>query len=447
MTATARLAVVFGALLVVAPPVEASLFDTYGYGARATAMGGAVVAQSTDYEAVYYNPANLLTRKAAHFGLGINVLGPQLSVERLSGADPLSPRIPEPNVGFQLGAATAIGGVFEERLGFGVTLFHPLLRLTRIESVDPIQPTFYRYDSLPDKLILALALAGEPFEWLRVGVGLQILAGLGGQVTAAVSLVEGRFTHESIDIDVDANAAPTFGLAIGPLWGLRLGATWRSHLALAYSLPVDVLIEEIGVLEVAIDGVSLYTPDQLAIGLSWEDATPDGPGFSVEAGFTWERWKGAPSHLAAFDLTLDDSVLRAAENAGDREVQNLIEVKAAAIPLGAHDTVTARVGAEWRPVREWAVRAGYFFRPTPLPRPIYQTNTLDASAHVLSLGGGFMFRDPTRMARSPLQIDLGLQLTVLHDRTIHKAEGGTPDGSYRMSGIVWNATLDLRHDF
>ena len=58
-----------------------------------------------------------------------------------------------------------------------------------------------------------------------------------------------------------------------------------------------------------------------------------------------------------------------------------------------------------------------------------------------------MFRDPTRMARSPLHIDLGLQLTVLHDRTIHKAPDGAPDGSYRFGGVVWNATLDLRHDF
>lgn len=443
----AHLAALAVALLALAPPCRASLFDTYGHGARGTAMGGAMVAQSTDYEAVYYNPANLLTRKAAHFGLGINILGPALEFDRLSGTDPVSPRIPETNVGFQVGAATSIGGVFEDRLGFGVTLFHPLLRLTRIESIDPGHPTFYRYDSLPDKLILAAALAGEPFEWLRIGAGLQILAGLGGSVTAGVSLGSGKFTQETIDIDVDVNAAPTFGLTIGPLWGVRLGATWRSHLELEYHLPVDVDIEEIGQLDVQIDGVSLYTPDQLAIGLSWESAPPGDPGVTVEAGLTWERWSAAPSNLAAFDLTLTDSNLRAEENAGGRDVQELIDVQAAAIPLGALDTVTARLGGEWRPDAAWAVRAGYFYRPTPLPRPIYQTNIFDASAHVLSLGGGFMFRDPTRMARSPLRIDLGIQLTVLHDRTIHKAADGTPDGSYRMGGSIWNATLDLRHDF
>ena len=120
-----------------APEANASLFDTFGYGARGSAMAGAMAAQSTNHDAVYYNPANLLSRKAPHFGLGFNALVPELSVERLSGDELMSPRLPEPNVGLHLGATTAIGGVFEERLAFGFTPFHPLLRLTRIESIDP----------------------------------------------------------------------------------------------------------------------------------------------------------------------------------------------------------------------------------------------------------------------------------------------------------------------
>jgi long-subunit fatty acid transport protein len=441
MSRIGRLALLLSALGAAAPSAHASLFDTYGYGARATAMGGAMTAQSTNYDAVYYNPANLLTRKSAHFGLGFNVLAPQLSVDRVSGGGPFQPRLPEPNVGFQLGAATAIGGVFQERMAFGVTLFHPLLQLTRIESIDPIQPTFYRYDSLPDKLILAFALAGEIAPWFRLGVGLQVLAGLGGGITTSVSLVEGHFTQEAIDIDVDANAGLTAGLALGPLWGLRLGITWRSRLELSYDVPIEVLIEEIGVLNVLIQGVSLYTPDQLAIGLSWESALPDEAGFTVEAGITWEHWSIAPSHLAAFHLTLNDSVI------SDGEAEELIAVHADAIPLGAVDTVTARLGAEWRPVAAWAVRGGYFYRPTPLPSPIYQTNTMDASAHVLSLGGGFMLQDPERASRSPLRIDLGVQLTLLTPRTVVKAPEASLDGSYRFGGVVWNATLDIRHDF
>ena len=58
-----------------------------------------------------------------------------------------------------------------------------------------------------------------------------------------------------------------------------------------------------------------------------------------------------------------------------------------------------------------------------------------------------MFGDPTRMTRSPLRIDLGIQLTVLQSRTISKASDGSPDGAYRFGGVIWNATLDLRHDF
>ena len=39
----ARLSALAVALLALAPPCRASLFDTYGHGARGTAMGGAMV--------------------------------------------------------------------------------------------------------------------------------------------------------------------------------------------------------------------------------------------------------------------------------------------------------------------------------------------------------------------------------------------------------------------
>ena len=408
-------------------------------------MGGAMAAQSSDYEAVYYNPANLLSRKAAHFGVGLSATSPHLAFQRLSGEVQAAPHMPEANLGLKLGAASAIGGVFEDRLAFGLTLYHPMLRLTRIESIDPIEPTFYRYDSLTDKFILALALAGEPLPWLRLGVGVQVLAGLGGTISAALSLVEGSFSAQAIDLDVDGATGLTAGLALGPFWGLRLGVTWRSQLELAYAFPIDVFIEELGLLDVHIEGSSLYTPDQLAIGLSWESAGITRAGVSVEVGLTWERWSAAPSHLAAFRLSLDNAATEA--SAEEPNPDSLLTVSAEAIPLGAVDTLTLRLGAEWRVSPAWALRAGYVYRPSPLPRPVYETNSLDSDAHIVSLGGGFALYAVEEGERAPLRVDLGLQLTQLHTREIVKAPQASLDGSYSFGGQIFSASLDLSHDF
>lgn len=430
-----------------APTAKASLFDTYGFGARATAMGGAMVASSFTYESIYYNPANMLTHKITHLGLGVTLIVPDLFVDRLAGEQEFEPLLPATNLGFHVGVTAPVRGVFDKKLAFGVCLFNPLVKFTRVESIDASFPHFYRYQSLPDKLILAGAAAYEPVEWLRIGVGAQLLAELGGEVTASISLTERRFTDEKIDIELDGVISPTAGLAVGPFEGLRFGVTYRHRLELRYELPISVVLEDVGVLGFNVDGSSLYTPSQLAFGVSWSSDPDKLHGWTVEAAATWEMWRDAPPAGALFELYLDDSILREEEAEDGRPVQNLIQAVEPLVPLEARDILVPRLGVEWRPTPEWAVRAGYFFRPTPLPRPIYQTNTLDSTAHVISLGGGFTFTDPTKVLRAPLIIDLAIQLTRLSDRLVNKAPGGQPDGAYGFGGLIWNISSGIRHHF
>lgn len=433
-----------------ADSARASFFDTYGFSARAVARGNAMVALGFDYDAAYYNPANVLSRKRVHLGFGLDLIAPTLSVDALQGTfDPVGV---EDNLAFHLGFSTPIGGIFGEKLGFGLAFFHPLTTGTNVSSVDPALPSWYRYDSLPDKLVLAASLAGEPLPWLRLGLGAQILAALDGQVGGAISLAEGRFLSEFIDLEVVPRVAPTFGLALGPFLGgpdgggLRFGATLRMSLELDYRLPVKVDIEQLGVLDVLVEGVSLYTPDQLALGLAWESADAPSPGVSVELGLTWERWSAAPPAGARFLLAIDDRGVRPPTDPQDLP-EPLIDIRGEPTPLGAVDTLSPRVGLEWRPTGNTAVRAGWFLRPTPLPLPVYQTNTLDADAHVVSLGAGLLFGDPLGDSAAPVGVDLTLQLTAIGSRRVDKdPAAGSPAGAYELSGHIWHVSLDLRHD-
>lgn len=440
---------VVGAALSV-PPARASFFDTYGFSARAVARGSSLVALGFDYDAAYYNPANVLSRKRVHLGFGFDYVAPSMRFDAVEGEfDPISP---SDNLGFHLGFSTPIGGIFDDVLGFGLAFFHPLTTGTNISSVDPALPWWYRYQSLPDKLVLAAALAFEPVDWLRLGLGAQVLAGIDGVVDARLSLAEGRFLAESIDLDVTPRLGPTAGLALGPFFGergggLRLGVAFRGALELDYSLPVKVDLEEVGVLDVLVRGVSLYTPDQLALGLGWDSAPAPEAGVSLELGLTWERWSGAPPAGARFLLTIDDSHLQPTSPT-DPTADAIIDVRGEPVALGAIDTWTPRLGVEWRPSDHWALRAGYIYRPTPLPDPIYQTNTLDAAAHVLSVGAGLLFGDPTGDMASPLSLDLALQWTRLDNRVVRKdPDAGSPRGTYQASGDIWHLSLDLRHDY
>jgi hypothetical protein len=406
-----------------------------------------MVALGTQLDAVYYNPANLSVLKVSHLGLGLNVLEPDLFVARSApGEGELAPLLPTTNMAFRLGASTTLGGVFDDKVGFGIVLFHPLLTLTRVESVDPA-PYFYRYNSLPNKLIVAAAASYEPLPWLRLGLGGQILAQFSGRVDAALSLAETRFTREALDVELLYTVAPTAGLSLGPFHGLRLGVAFRGQLDLLYEIPVRVLIEEIGDLLVHVRGTALFTPHQVAAGLSWQGDVGDGMTLAVEAGLTWAGWSAAPPAGASVELLVDDSVLRAEDNAAGRPVQNILQAEQVPVALGAKDTVTPRLGVELLPTPEWAVRAGWFYRPTPLPVPIWESNTLDATANVFSLGGGYTFKDPTRIHRDPLSLDIALQLTALKERRVPKAAGGTVTGEYRFGGLIWSVSLDLHHSY
>lgn len=437
---------VLAALGTPTPGARASFFDVHGFSARAIARAGSLVALGHDYDAAYYNPANILSRKRVHLGFGFDLTAPTMDVDVVSGD--FTSAHPDTGFGFHLGMSTPIGGIFDDRVGFGIAFFHPLASGTTVQSLDPSTIVFQRYQDLPNKLIIAAAFAFEPLDWLRFGLGVQVLAELRGSVDASLSLSEGRFNSERIDVELVPTLAPTAGIAIGPFAGFRLGATYRHRLAMNYRLPVSVDIKEVGELVVKVDGTSLFTPSQFALGVGWDSGAPFEAGVSVEAGFTLEIWDGAPPTGASFVLQIDDSNIRppSATDPGDGP-SNIVDNKASAVALGAKNTTTTRLGAEWRLDEIWALRGGYAYRPTHLPRPVYFANVMDSDAHIASIGAGLTVGDPTGDSANPVHIDFSIQLTALTRRSVYKADvAGNPAGSWQASAYVWAFTLDLRHD-
>ncbi len=418
-----------------AGPARASVFDAFGYGARAGAMGNAHAAIADDYTGVYYNPATLTVRKTPHVGTGVEVLLPALDIRRDRPAGDESPpdALPQPNVGVNLGLLFPLGGLIHNRFALGIGAFLPTVNVTRVDAIDAETPHFYRYDSLPDKLILAPAVAFEPHETVSIGVGLQVLGKLDGSAVVELDALTRRFVRKDLKVDVELATGWTAGLLVRPDDRLRIGASYREALALDYHLLTDIGIQGAGRLVADISGTALYTPEQYTLAVGADPL----PGLTATLDLVWARWSRAPDPTAQFDVTLDGAPVGL----------DPIAARSDEVDLGAVDTLSPHLGLEWRPTRAWAFRSGYAYLPTPLPAQTGRANHVDGDVHQFGLGAGFTFADPLAVHESPLTVDLVGQLSYMPDRRMEKADEADLVGSYAAGGHIWRMALNVRHDF
>jgi len=342
----------------------------------------------------------------------------------------------ERNLGFHLGISTTIGGVFEDKIAFGACFFVPILRLTRAESIDYEIPQFYMYENLPDKMLVLVAGAYEPWDWLSLGIGLQILGDIDGAADIQLSLVDQQVTQRRLSIDLHANLGFTAGLVVTPYSGLRIGVSYREAVELTYRIPLRTLIEELGQMSFVIEGSGLYSPHQINVGVAWN--VPNIP-LLLTSDLTVALWSLASSPTPSADVTIDTSQLQ-------KNPKNIIDIHSEHVPLDASTIVIPRIGAEYT-MSNFQVRAGYFFRPTPLPTPVHETNYVDSAAHAFTLGGSWRYRNDTTANKSSLILGLALQLTHLTDRKVNKSTPNNTTGNYTAGGDIFSLLIDVQLDF
>ncbi len=414
---------------------QASVFDAYGFGARAGSMAGAHTAAAEDYTATWYNPGALTWHKVPHVGTGLNVVVPRLSIDHEADAaeGAAGDALPDTTVGVNLGLLFPLGGLLENRFALGVGAYLPTTHVVRIETPDPQTPHFYRYDALTDKVALAIGGAFEPHEMISLGLAWQVLGSLDGNARVELDLLTQRFTRKEVQVDVHADSGIIAGVHLRPVKGLRLGFSFRDSLQVEYDLVTDIVIRGVGSLVADVRGTALFTPQQYTWGAAWEPIET----LTLSFDLMWARWSEAPDPSARFKVTLD----------GERLGLGTVEADAAAIDLGAEDTLEPKAGVEWRATESLALRAGYAMRPTPLPAQTGYGNYIDSDAHQLALGVGYSFPDPLAMHDAPITLDLTSQLTFVGERGVEKTDEADEIGDYSAGGRVWNLALTFRHDF
>jgi hypothetical protein len=405
-------------------------------------MAGAHTALAVDFSGVHYNPGSLTEIPVSGFGFTGSWVVPDLEIsfdrpERASRA--LSP---EEAPGVAFGAQFLVGesGV-PGRVGLGLGIHVPTGSLLSGQALDPETPHWYLHQSLPRRIVAALGLGWAPWDWLSVGASVQILAGLAGRLEYELDIVAGRFVEKSVVFDIEPKSAPTFGLEIRPLEGLRLGATFRSSIDAEVDLPVDLEVTGLATLLVTTQFRIQYMPAEIAAGASYR--VPE-LGTVVTADLVHARWSGAPDPSVRSAVDAGGGLL---EGTGlDGAFDAPAPGQSRALELGFRDVLSFAVGLE-QPVGPAWLRAGYGLHPTPAPRQTSGANHVDGTRHVLAVGGGVRFDDPTGALESPIVVDASLAASWLPERRHEKIAADDPIGSYTAGGALWSLGVGFRYEF
>ena len=419
---------------------RADVFNTYGYGPRATAMGGAMTAEANDYTAVFYNPALLVDRTDVNFGFNFQFYRMAADVQSKDLAKPLdlSNATPPSTVGTSVGLLFPLGGKVKNHLALGLGVYLPTAELLRVNIVAANSPYWYRYHASPERLILHLGAGIKIVDWLKIGLGIQALADLiGSGANVSVDLFSKQVNSGDLNAYLATRVAPVFSLAIQPIKRLRLGATFKWEMKLNVVIPAKVDLEGIGTLGFTVSGIAHYTPHTLNFGAAF-DVTPD---FTLTLDGEWQNWSAAPSPYVGINIDLSGPTLEALG------LGSALDVTSANQKPGFTDTFGGRLGAEYRVSERFAARLGTFLRPTPVPKQdTAGTNLMDNTAIGITGGFGFNFSDPLEIFQHPVQIDVAGQAQFILPREAKKAAVDSQPG-YTYSANVYGVTAAIRYDF
>jgi long-chain fatty acid transport protein len=449
-TAVGVVAVALAAtVLARAPGARANPPGMYGFGSRSIGMGSAVSADVGDFSANYYNPGGIVRATTVQAAVGYFYVTHQLySNGRDNQVDPAH--------GVVLGVI-APGRLFGLPFAFGIAAHLPDDRLSRSRSLPQLQPRWELYDNRVQILNIAANLAIAPVPWLRIGGGMSFVSGtratldVSGEITFPNPSAS-RLTH-SVDADLVATRTVQFGVQVDVLRNLTFGAVYRGQ----YSVSLD-LDATLGGQIVAGGGLNdpnalrvpanytlrssstaIFLPQQAVLGVSWRPV----PSLTLVADLTWVNWSAYVNPAASLDARLD--IVVPPSLAGQVRI-NPPAPGATVVPAGFHDTLVPRFGVEWRRdlgLHTLAVRGGYRYDASPVPREQGPTNFMDSDRHVVSMGLGFMLRGLQPTIGGGLTFDAHADLQLLPQRTFTKTDPNDPIGDYVVGGRVFNFGLTV----
>lgn len=344
-----------------------SAVDLFGFGARGTAMGGAVATSSVGFESIYYNPASLTLATELSFNLGLQTAHFDLEFQGEAREVRDAPAL---TIGF--GIPVPFGGPLKDRLflGFGFVIPQSSVLIADIPRAG--EPGFALLDTRAQAVAIQASIAYRLTDGVSLGVGLLALGELVGGVDVAPK-ADGTL-GSTVKSELVAAYSFSGGLLLTPTDWFRAALVVRNASYARFLYPMDVNLGDgfpLPIPRLGIEGMAQYDPGSLAVEL----LVRVDPRWLVAAGLTFKAWSLFPNRVEYTAVPSDTPP----------QPEPLF-----------NDTLVARVGVEGA-LDVGAVtlkpRAGFVYEPTPAPEArgfhAYLDNDRVISALGLGLTWGF----------------------------------------------------------
>ncbi|MBX3230006.1 MAG: outer membrane protein transport protein [Labilithrix sp.] len=436
-----RAAALAVAALLVPALARANPPDTYGFGSREVALGGAAAAETRGVAAGYYNPAALARSRGLELSLGYFHAAHAFEMNgQGSEVDPVRGIV---------GGLVVPGKVFHVPVAFGVALHLPNDRLARTRSRPQDEPRWELYDNRNQRLFFAANVAIEPLPWLQIGGGISFVSATTARLDVTGSADLFRSDDSALRHEVDAS----FVAVRYPQLGVRVALSERIALAMVYRgevqqnldlrarLKGDVSGLTTALYELESRSVSGFVPQQVVLGGSWALTRRTQLTFDL----TWVDWSAYVAPASQLDAVLD--IPPPAGGWPSTIAPPTPPPPSRVIPLRLRDRVVPRAGVEWEPARGFFVRAGYAWMKSPIEAQSGFTTYVDRDLHTLALGGGLAVRSGSRLVPGTLSVDAHAQVGVLPEATTRKASPADFVGDFRARGDFLNLGLTATFAF
>lgn len=407
------------------------IFDEYGVGPRDVAMGGSYVGVADDFAAAFYNAAGLTQQEFTHVTFGYKYIGPEVKLKLKGYSDDYFTKdYPDSHLALiglnlDLYVPRFWDNEFLKRFHLGLAFAISNYVHSYTNYWDPHTPYFFRYHDRPIALLsLYLAGAMRIFDWLSVGGGVVVSPStthVDARVETHVYLPEGNNKNtQGLVNRSHSTVSPQVGLLFRvPLYGLadriRIGVSWHDRVQvidgkgqalnrMIVHFPDGTTMEPVPIQKVPVKSMTGYNPQKLTLGLS---AKPY-PGGLIAADLIWREWSKWENYF----------FLRP-----DPPFKDTIEVR-----LGFEQ----RFLTDWEPLPAVALRAGWYYQPSPTPQQNGEYNLLDNDKHVYSGGLGLQLGKILGILKTPVNLDLAVQVHQLMEKTINNNQD--PDYPWMQTG-------------
>lgn len=405
-------------------------------GTRALTMGGAFVGLADDFSAVFWNPAGAAGFKTKYLGFYGTDLIPsskyRLDVPMPSGTATLVDA--KSKLSHYLGGMIAYYHPLSDRLVLGFGAYTPSgigINWNGSDLLALAGGKGYDWSSKVGLFSLSPLVAYKINDMISVGAALNVNYGMfslnmhAGEAELPVPpyvLDLGQYEESMSGWGLGA----TFGVLVKPSDRLSAGLTVRTPSTVKFK--GDGLISNLAMLGFN-DASSLERSITFPLWIAGGVAVRPMDRLLVTADIQWTKW----SQIKALDTTFADPAWKAMMAMSGRDSQK----------MDWSDKAQIRFGAEYVASDAFALRAGYYYDPSPAPDTTLNILLPSYTFNVVTAGVGYK--------TAGLQIDFGVEYLMGTERNVSyvktltdPAFASAMPGAYKMTLLVPNISVGYR---